>query len=140
MSKQWLTIEFDDLNGSAFEGEDLGPEIGRILRKLAARLETMSREQFVDDDADCKLLDINGNKVGSVSGNFEADDEQEKFDAVREYTKWMERSDIAVFLYDYCGIQVNTNDSDHELVEAIVQAIDDGTTTLSDLEEFAGKS
>jgi hypothetical protein len=144
MSKQWLSIEFNDLDGAAFEGEDMGPELGRILRALAARLETMSREEFVNDDADCKLKDINGNTVGSVSGTFyedeDEDEEQELYDSVRTHTKWMSHHEIAKFLEDCCNIAPGTGFTEADLVDAIVQSIKDGDTTIDTLEEFANKS
>lgn len=44
-------------NGAAFEGEDFGPEVGRILRQVAERVEG-GREAG-------NMLDTNGNAVGS---------------------------------------------------------------------------
>jgi hypothetical protein len=56
-----LTIEIETGN-AAFEDDNLGFEIARILRKLADRIE--------NDGVGCLdmgLYDINGNKVGSTN-------------------------------------------------------------------------
>ncbi len=49
-----ITINCDN---AAFEGEDCGPEIARILRKLAAKV-------AINVGDGCKLHDSNGNSVG----------------------------------------------------------------------------
>lgn len=135
----WITIELDKLEGSAFEGDDLGPELGRILRCLALQFEGLSRESFVNDEYPRTLHDINGNKVGTVSGNFEPDeDEQEMYDSVRHFTKWMSFHEIAKFVED-CGMRVSSNDTEEDLVEAIVEAVKAGDISLDHLEDYASK-
>ncbi len=56
--KATIKIEMDN---AAFEEEN-GREIARILRKLAARVEN----QNVMDGYQFPLIDVNGNKVGTV--------------------------------------------------------------------------
>ena len=134
----WLSIELDNLDNAAFAGEDLGLELARILRKLAQKFENMTRAEFVNDDADGALKDINGNKVGRVSGNFEEEDnEQEIYDEVRKHTKRMSRGQIEEFVIDYCCVAVNDSDSEQALVDIIVEAIKAGDTKLEALEDFA---
>ena len=134
----WLSIELDNLDNAAFAGEDLGLELARILRKLAQKFENMTRAEFVNDDADGALKDINGNKVGRVSGNFEEEDnEQEIYDEVRKHTKWLSRGQIEEFVVDYCCVAVNDSDSEQALVDIIVEAIKAGDTKLEALEDFA---
>ena len=48
---------------AAFEAENYGPEVARILRDLADQFEVSS----ADDLQDINLRDINGNKVGEAS-------------------------------------------------------------------------
>lgn len=137
MSKQWLTIEFDNLDNEAFSGEGLGPELARILHRLAYKFEVMSRAEFVNDDADGKLKDVNGNTVGSVSGSFVDDeDDQDLYDEVRRITKWMSHHEIAKFVEDHCSCFVSSADSEEVLIDTIVDAIKDGDITIGDLEDF----
>ena len=48
-----------DTDNAAFEGEELGPEVSRILEDLA-------KELIYSPTQDRKLRDINGNTVGSI--------------------------------------------------------------------------
>jgi len=57
-----ISIKFDTDN-AAFDGEDRGPEIARILRVLANRLE---QRGGVDAGAEWTIYDINGNHVGDL--------------------------------------------------------------------------
>ena len=93
MSKNYLTIDLENLDNAAFSGEDMGPEIGRILRKLAVGFENLSRKELINDDYPSVLADINGNRIGTVSGNFEEDEDDEHtlYDSIRSVTKWMDR-------------------------------------------------
>ena len=59
-------------DNAAFEGEARGPEIARILRQLAATLESRSR-LHLGYEAD--IRDANGNKVGEVVVSYEGEDE-----------------------------------------------------------------
>ncbi len=43
---------------AAFEGDNMNYEIARILRNLAEKIE--------NDNMPSKLMDINGNKVGTI--------------------------------------------------------------------------
>lgn len=54
-----LSINMDN---SAFEGEGCGPELARILRKQADKLEGFASWDFPDQGG---LWDVNGNKVGA---------------------------------------------------------------------------
>lgn len=58
MSK--IIIEFET-NNDAFKGENLCPEIARILCELARKIEDYDRP------GDMKVVDVNGNKVGTVT-------------------------------------------------------------------------
>jgi len=53
-----ITIKIKTSN-AAFEGENMGIEVARILRRLAVEFE------IFDPENETKLLDINGNTVGS---------------------------------------------------------------------------
>lgn len=57
-----LTITMDTAN-AAFDGEQRGPEIARILRKMADRLE--ARGDCVSG-FEWVLYDVNGNHVGEL--------------------------------------------------------------------------
>jgi hypothetical protein len=48
-----------DTDNAAFEGEQLGPEVSRILEDLA-------KELIYSPNQDRTLRDINGNTVGSI--------------------------------------------------------------------------
>lgn len=51
-----------ELGNAAFEGEDCGRELARILRKQADKLEGFASWDFPDQGG---LWDVNGNKVGA---------------------------------------------------------------------------
>ena len=55
-----LNLSIDTTN-AAFDGDDRGPELARILRELADRLED---GRFGPMDTAAPLRDINGNRVG----------------------------------------------------------------------------
>lgn len=55
--KATIKVQMDN---AAFEGEQSGPELARILRKIATRVEDGS--VCVGDDF--PLFDLNGNRVG----------------------------------------------------------------------------
>lgn len=51
-----------ELGNAAMDGEDCGPEIARILRNQADKLEGFASWDFPDKGG---LWDVNGNKVGT---------------------------------------------------------------------------
>ena len=53
-----------------FVAFDAKPEIARILRKYADRLDA-------DGEIDCRLTDINGNVVGEAAMKFTDEEEQQ---------------------------------------------------------------
>lgn len=55
-----------DLGNDAFSGEDLGPELARVLRDLAGRLEEQSRAYLAGNGNRTMAKDLNGNTVGSL--------------------------------------------------------------------------
>lgn len=57
-----IRIEFETSN-AAFEGIQQGPEIARILRRLADTLEARGRLHL---GYEARLFDANGNRVGEV--------------------------------------------------------------------------
>lgn len=59
-----LTIRID-CDNAAFDEDNLGPEVARILRGIAAQVEG-AREVDIDTLKTLPLHDINGNKVGTV--------------------------------------------------------------------------
>lgn len=60
-----LRIELDTGN-AAFEGNNCGNEVARILSKFASRIEGTEDYLMVSTANDMKLFDINGNAVGLV--------------------------------------------------------------------------
>ena len=63
-----LTLQFT-LDGAAFQYPNAGAETARILRKLADRVEDRcgrSDVRAIIEDA-CKIYDINGQPVGTVT-------------------------------------------------------------------------
>ena len=59
-----LSLVLDTAN-AAFDGEDLGPEVSRILIKYANAIKTV-KDPDTSIDLETRLRDINGNKVGYV--------------------------------------------------------------------------
>jgi hypothetical protein len=57
-----LKIEFS-LDNSAFEDENAGSEVARILYALAGRIESYHQRDF-EVDFGAAILDINGNRIG----------------------------------------------------------------------------
>lgn len=57
-----LTVKINAVN-AAFEDENRGPELARILRGLADRVE---RGGCCYDGADLVLFDLNGNRCGEA--------------------------------------------------------------------------
>lgn len=55
-----------DLGNDAFGGDDLGPELARILRDLAGRLEDQSRVYLAGNGKRSSVRDINGNAAGNL--------------------------------------------------------------------------
>ena len=51
---------------AAFDGDDHGPELARILRMAAQRLEDAGS---IPNGIDCGILDINGNRCGYYSAD-----------------------------------------------------------------------
>ena len=51
-----------DTDNAAFEGDQLGPEVSRILEDLAKEFSHYPHTHLQDR----KLIDINGNTVGSI--------------------------------------------------------------------------
>ena len=60
MTKLTLVLSTDN---AAFEGENLGPEIARILKSYANSIQELEDPEELES----RLRDINGNTVGSVS-------------------------------------------------------------------------
>lgn len=139
---QGFTMEFD-MGNSAFEGDDAGFEIARILRQFADVFEGLTRQQLADGDYPGKVTDINGNCIGDV--NLYVDEEEDEDDSalytsVRNATRWMDVADQRRFLESVCGIQTYDHETEYDLTNAIVENIKDGTTTLDDLEGFTDHS
>lgn len=76
MSRAALTVRLDN---DAFSGNDLGPELARVLRDLADRLEEQSRAYLAGNGARNRAKDTNGNTVGFlVLTDIEPDDEDDE--------------------------------------------------------------
>jgi len=56
-----FTLKFDT-NNAAFDGDDLAPEIARILRSIADKVEHVALSGFCET-----ARDINGNDIGRYS-------------------------------------------------------------------------
>lgn len=56
-----------DADNAAFEGTTCGPEVARILRKLADKVDTWPRSAFAVEPPRIPIRDINGNLVGSLT-------------------------------------------------------------------------
>ena len=61
MTRAKLTITMDN---AAFEGENCGPELARILREAAGEAENLT---YIGKRATMVLRDINGNRVGCLT-------------------------------------------------------------------------
>lgn len=62
-----LTVEIKAEN-AAFTGEDLGPELARLLRKAADYFTDHNADDVTDVDT-LTLMDANGNRVGAAELN-----------------------------------------------------------------------
>lgn len=71
MSSATLRI---DLDNAAFEGEDLGPELARVLRDLAERIGAQNRTYLAGNGNRIRARDINGNTLGFL--NLDIDPEE----------------------------------------------------------------
>lgn len=76
MSRLDIHIELDN---AAFDGDDCGPEVARILVELARHIKRVSRDDLEGHEPTPR--DINGNCVGTVS--FEIDYEVEEDETAR---------------------------------------------------------
>lgn len=54
-----------DTDNAAFEGDNCGAEVARILQALARRIDTYSADDFKPGDVTL-LRDVNGNTVGRL--------------------------------------------------------------------------
>ena len=54
-----------DTDNAAFDGDNLGPEVSRVLIKYANTIKTVS-DPDTSIDLETRLKDTNGNKVGYV--------------------------------------------------------------------------
>lgn len=135
MSSISIEIECDN---AAFDGENIGPEIARILQVLACKFQDASRQVLADRDGE-GIIDYNGNRVGSLSYDVEPDedeDEQELYDSVRRVTKWMSKDKIRKFVEECLGAATFDEDSEEVLVTCIVQCIQDKDATVEYLETW----
>lgn len=74
MSNAYIRIEMDN---DAFEGDNCGYELARVLREIAYKVEGTSRRDL--DGLYVVPRDINGNACGTVDFEIdEADDQQEE--------------------------------------------------------------
>ena len=64
MSEFRLVICTDN---AAFSGDDHGPELARILRKIAQRMEDSGT---IPDGIDGTVMDINGNRCGYYTADM----------------------------------------------------------------------
>lgn len=63
MSTNAATLRIE-LGNDAFSGDDLGPELARVLRHLADRIEEQSRSYLSGNGRRMRAADSNGNTVG----------------------------------------------------------------------------
>lgn len=71
MSTAILSLKLDN---AAFEGEDLGPELARVLRDLAERIGAQSRTYLAGNGNRIRARDINGNTLGFLNLDIDNDE------------------------------------------------------------------
>ena len=134
-----ITIEID-FGNAAFDGDELGIELSRILRAVSNRYYDMSRQEIQDDDQEYPLKDINGNTVGRVY--IEVEDENEDEDDElrpiyeRIFKQAPERGHLAKFLEEHLGMQVYELETEDTLLDALAENIRDGSTDIEEFEAF----
>lgn len=124
-----INIEISD-GDSAMEGEGLGHEIGRILRDLATKIEAMGRAEIADWPG-CKLYDANGVRVGEVSHDFEADDDED-WDEIEDYISRMQREKVVEAL-ESISIQCYDSETTGMLRDQLFANVKDGAISFSDV-------
>ena len=137
MSTFTLEITMDN---TAFDGDELGIELSRILRAVSNRYYVLDREGIVESNPETVLKDINGNTVGSAwieIDEEESDDDEEVNEIYRRILRQAPaRTHLARFLEDILGIQVYDHETEGELLAALVENIKDGSTDIEEFETF----
>lgn len=133
MAELNITIHLDN---AAFDGEDVGPEIARILRRVATELEVAGRLEISEYTKN--LRDSNGNKVGTaeVDGlevEAEADDDDEElYHDVAQVLRYT--TDIAIRSFmEGRGYQTYDCETRHTWLLTIVDDIKNGEINLDDV-------
>lgn len=132
-----------DMNNAAFDGDDIGPELARILRKLADKVD-VDRESLADLAGlmSASVHDVNGNNVGDVYLEVDLDDDapdpEEEREAIRQQLASYDltREALVAFLEGALSIQCYDGETADMLFEDLVENIYDGTTDISTFEAF----
>jgi hypothetical protein len=126
-----LKIELD-LDNATFDDDDLPGEVARILHNLADRISEQSRAYLAGNGSRMVARDLNGNKVGTAK--FEIEAGQEVLNFVRD----MPDEDLRRALEELCGCQCYDHETRETWVDALVDNINDGTTSIEDIESHFG--
>ena len=132
MSKLTITMRLDD---DAFAGDNCGPEVARILRGMAKRIEQTSRDDL--EGHSYNPQDINGNLVGSC--DFEIDEEEVEElcpNDVRYALRFLRREEIVMAL-ESVSIQCYDHEPTDDLLQALINSVMDEDLTLDDALSFA---
>ena len=133
-----------DMDNAAFDGDNIGPELARILRKLASKVE-VDRASLSElaELMSSVVHDVNGNNVGDVYIEVDLDDDdvpdpEEAREAIRQDLARYDltREALVAFLEGALSIQCYDGETADMLFEELVENIYDGTTDISTFEAF----
>lgn len=131
MSTFKLTIELDN---SAFDGDDCGPELARILRDMADKVEDLPRRELGDYGSPPR--DVNGNRVGQAW--FEMDSIEDEEYLLDDVLDGRTKQELKEILTDVCGdVTFAEENYDMKVLRCrIFENVTDGTTTIDDIKEY----
>jgi hypothetical protein len=130
MSDLTITVNLDN---DSFNGNDIIFEVETLLRRLADKVEELSRE----DLKYFTIKDSYGNTVGGALFDLDenAQEEPTDVDENRAYVKTLSRDDVVTALRELCGIQSFDEENTATLRECLVFSILDGATDIAELRE-----
>lgn len=118
-----------DVDNAAFAGDDLGPELARILRNLADKLQEQNRKYLSGNGNRLRVPDINGNCIGFAEFDIDEPDD----DDIHDFVGDMRTEHIRTMLQEHCSIQCYDHETHDVLVDALVECITTGDVSIDDI-------
>ena len=123
-----------DLGNAAFEGDELGAEVARIVREQLDDIEGSTRETL--SQKSLTLKDINGNDVGFLDFDIEPEEDETEIPAdLTDLLNYMSNEDILDILENMCGVQVYSSETFFCLSKLLVGEIKAGHVTQDQIRE-----